>query len=397
LNFIPYGRQVIDDDDIAVVVAALRSDFLTCGPQIEAFEHEFADMVGAKHAVAVCNATAALHLAMLAGGIGPGNRVVTSPNTFLASANCAAFVGAIPDFSDIDQISFNLDPKSLDARWQPDTKAVIGVDHSGQSADMPGIAKVARKHGALVIEDACHSTGGSFVHNERTWKIGGHPWADITVFSFHPVKTMTTGEGGMFVTDNEEYATRARFLRSHGMERDVKRFQMFGQSGDPLFEIGPWAYEMQELGYNYRMTELQCSLGRSQLKKLPGFIRRRQEIVRYYNEGLKGIGWLQTPRLREPGDAPYISWHLYTVQIDFVALGRSRTNVMKTLREHAVGSQVLYVPVYLQPWYRKTYGYGPGKCPNAEAYYVRALSLPLYPSLSDDNVQRVIQALRSLG
>src|SRR5215470_15239520 len=187
MNFIPYGRQSIDDEDIAAVLDVLRSDFLTSGPQVEAFEHEFAAMVGAKHAVAVCNATAALHLAMLVGGIGPGVRVVTSPNTFLASANCAAFVGAIPDFADIDPVSYNLDAVSLEANWKADTKAVVAVDYAGQPADLPGIAQVARRRGALVIEDACHAMGGSFIHDGKVWKLGAHPWADITVFSFHPV------------------------------------------------------------------------------------------------------------------------------------------------------------------------------------------------------------------
>src|SRR5215472_13122906 len=262
MNFLPYGRQSIDEDDDAAVLAVLRSDFLTCGPQVGAFEYEFAAMVGAKHAVAVCNATAALHLAMLAAGIRPGDRVVTSPNTFLASANCAAFVGAIPDFADIDPVSYNLDPLSLEGNWKPDSKAVIAVDYAGQPADLPAIAQVARKRGALVIEDACHSAGGSFIHDHKVWKLGGHPWADITVFSFHPVKTMTTGEGGMFVTDDEEFARRARLLRTHGMERDQVRFV-----GSDSLEIGPWFYEMQHLGYNYRITDLQCALGRSQLKK----------------------------------------------------------------------------------------------------------------------------------
>ena len=279
MNFIPYGRQAVDEDDIAAVAAALRSDFLTSGPQVEAFEVEFAAMVGAQHAVAVCNATAALHLAMLVAGIGRGDRVVTSPNTFLASANCAAFVGATPDFSDIDPVSYNLDPLSLDATWKADTRAVVAVDYAGQAANMPAIAQVARKHGALVIEDACHGAGGGFVHDGKVWKLGGHPWSDVTVFSFHPVKTMTTGEGGMFVTNDGEFARKARLLRAHGMERDQSRFVEFGSMGSQLSEVGAWSYEMQQLGYNYRITDLQCALGRSQLKKLPRFIKRRQEIV----------------------------------------------------------------------------------------------------------------------
>jgi UDP-4-amino-4,6-dideoxy-N-acetyl-beta-L-altrosamine transaminase len=395
MNLIPYGRQTIDDDDIAAVVAALRSDFLTCGPEIEAFEREFAAMVGAKHAVAVCNATAALHLAMLDAGIGRGHRVVTSPNTFLASANCAAYVGATPDFCDIDPVSYNLDPVKLEEGWKADTKAVVAVDYAGQPCDMPAIARIARANGAVVIEDACHGTGGGFQHEGRTWKLGGHPWADITIFSFHPVKTMTTGEGGMFVTNNEEYARKARLLRNHGMEREPSRFQSSGLC--PLTsEHGPWFYEMQHLGYNYRITDLQCALGRSQLKKLPAFVHRRQEIVSRYNEAFAVLPFLKTPQLSTFNSQQLVSWHLYTVQIDFPSLGRTRSDVMATLRQQGIGSQVLYIPVYLQPWYRQTYGYAPGKCPNAESFYARALSLPLYPALSDEDVQRVVLAVRSL-
>ena len=451
---LPYGRQTLDDDDIAAVVRVLRSDFLTCGPEVDAFEREFAEFVGAKHAVAVCNATAALHLAMLVADIGPGDRVVTSPNTFLASANCAAYVGAIPDFCDIDPVSYNLDPALLEAAWQPDTKAVVAVDYAGQPCDMPAIARIARANGAVVIEDACHGTGGGFFHVGKEWKLGGHPWADITIFSFHPVKTLTTGEGGMLVTDNDEYARRARLLRTHGIERDPSRLQTSALrplSSDlcpPTSEYGPWYYEMQHLGYNYRITDIQCALGRSQLTKLPSFIQRRQQIVAHYNQAFADLPWIRTPKLapwlveqgdasletrawrRELGDAsletraskehapvseqsklsslasrvsplpasPHrISWHLYTIQLDFPSLGRTRAEVMAVLREQGVGTQVLYIPVHLQPWYRKTYGYAPGKCPNAEAFYTQALSLPLYPALTDDDVQHVIQAVRALA
>lgn len=403
---LPYGRQQLDTSDIDAVVATLQSDFLTCGPEVEAFEREMAAMVGAKHAVAVCNATAALHLAMVVGGIGLGHRVVTSPNTFLASANCAAFVGAIPDFADIDLVSYNLDATSLAANWQSDTRAVIAVDYAGQSADMPAIARVAREHGAMIIEDASHATGGGFAHEDRIWKIGGHPWADITVFSFHPVKTMTTGEGGMLVTDNDEFARKARLLRSHGVERDASRF--IGLHRDSrsqhltcnlqLLETGRWYHEMQSLGFNYRITDLQCALGRSQLKKLPNYIRRRQEIVAQYNEAFDSLPFLTIPRLQFPSSVRpnLISWHLYTVQIDFESLGRTRNDVMNALMEKGIGTQVLYIPVYLQPWYRQTYGYALGKCPKAEAFYTQALSLPLYPALAHKDVRRVIDAVASL-
>lgn len=394
---LPYGKQTIDDDDIVAVVDVLKSDFLTCGPEVEAFEQEFATLVGSKYAVAVCNATAALHLAMMVAEVGVGDRVVTSPNTFLSSANCAAFVSAIPDFSDIEPATYNLCPVSLEQNWRKDTKAVIAVAYAGQSPDMPEIARVARSHGAIVIEDGCHGVGGGFVHDGKSYKIGGHPWADITTFSFHPVKTMTTGEGGILVTDNAAYAAKARLLRGHGMVRDLKCLKGLGTVEGPLAEQGPWMYEMQELGYNYRITDIQCALGRSQLRKLPSFIERRQEIVARYNEAFVALPWLQCPKVLLEASRSHISWHLYSVQIDFEALGKSRTGVMADLRAQGIGTQVLYIPVYLQPWYQETYGYEVGKCPNSEAYYEKALSLPLFPRMSDADVDKVIRCVKQLA
>ena len=417
---IPYGRQSISEDDIAAVVRSLRSDFLTCGPEVEAFEKEFAAFVGAKHAVAVCNATAALHLAMQVLGIGKGDRVVTSPNTFVASANAAAYVGATPDFSDIDSKTYNLDPVVLEQNWKPDTKAIVAVDYAGQPCNMPEIARIARSRGAYVIEDACHGLGGGFQADGRKWKLGGHPWADITTFSFHPVKTLTTGEGGILLTENDEWAAKARLLRTHGITRNHDEFTglddsehsdfsfQFSAKPNPpsvirdqsfLAERGPWYYEMQELGYNYRITDLQCALGRNQLKRLTEFITRRQQIVAHYNEVLANLDWLKTPALAPWLISPtenLISWHLYTIQIDFPSVGKTRTEVMQELREQGVGTQVLYIPVYLQPWYRRTYGYASGKCPNAEHFYACALSLPLYPAMNDVDVQKVIHSVLAL-
>jgi perosamine synthetase len=433
---LPYGKQSLSKEDIQAVVDVLRSDFLTCGPQVELFEQEFAAFVGAKHAVAVNSATSALHLAMKVLDIGPGDRVVTSPNTFVASANCAAFVGAIPDFSDIDPQTYNLAPDSLEASWKPDTKAVVAVDYSGFPCNMPEISRIAREKGAYIIEDGCHATGGGFTVDGKTYKIGGHPWADITTFSFHPVKTMTTGEGGMLVTDNDEWAAKARLLRSHGITRapadfvglgvedqassdershssaidsrlvafPLSQISAFKSQVSALVERGPWYYEMRELGYNYRITDIQCALGRSQLRRLPEFIRRRQEIVTQYNLAFADIPWLTTPKVSaySPQLSAFsfqlsnLSLHLYTVMIDFEAIGKSRTQVMAELHEKGVGTQVLYIPVHLQPWYRKTYGYKVGKCPNAEAYYSKCLSLPLYPALSDADATTIIAACKSL-
>lgn len=394
--FLPYGRQSIDEDDLKAVEESLRSDWLTCGPTVEEFEQAFAEMVGAKHAVAVCNATAALHLALRVAEVGPGDRVITSPNTFLASANCAGFVGATPDFRDIDPVTYNLCPDRVAEEWTADTKAVIPVAYAGQPADLPRLAEVARSHGAIIIEDACHGTGGGFRHEGQSYRLGGHPWADMTTFSFHPVKTMTTGEGGMLVTDNDAYAARARSLRTHGMTREPGEFTGLGSHDAPFREQGPWYYEMQELGYNYRITDLQCALGLSQLRKLPAFVKRRREIVARYNEGLASLPWLTTPGLGHAENRDEISWHLYTVQIDFTALGKTRTEVMSELKSQGVGSQVLYIPVHLQPYYRETHGYAPGKCPVAEDYYTRALSLPLFPAMSDEDVAYVIATVKGL-
>lgn len=385
---IPYGRQTIDESDLAAVSETLQSGWLTTGPKVAEFENRFADSIGAKHAVAVNNGTSALHLAMLAAGIGPGDRVVTSPNTFLASANCAAFVGATPDFVDVDPVSYTLSPTALETNWQSDTKAVVAVDYAGQTADMPAIANVARKHKAIVIEDACHAIGGKFEHDGGQYSVGRHPWADITTYSFHPVKTMTTGEGGMLVTNDDELAARARTLRHHGMVRDASQCTGLG---DPRFdEKGPWYYEMPELGFNFRITDFQCALGIQQLERLDAFCERRRQIRRQYNEAFADLPHVQLPRLRNEADEPLTSWHLYTLQIDFEAIGKTRTEFMLTLRENGVGTQVLYIPVHLQPWYRKTYGYDVGKCPVAEELYLRSLSIPLYPTMTDEDVATVV-------
>lgn len=396
-----YGRQWIDENDIQAVADVLRSDFLTCGPKVEEFEGRFAALVGARHAVAMNSATSALHIAMLVAGIKPNDRVITSPNTFLASANCAAFVGATPDFSDIDPISYNLDAAALELTWRPDTKAIVAVDYAGQPCDMPRIADFARNRGAVVIEDACHGVGGGIAHNGHAWKLGGHPWADITVFSFHPVKTITCGEGGMLVTDDDAWAERARRLRSHGVVKAPTCLvglcsELNPQSGSQFAERGPWYYEMQDLGYNYRITDIQCALGLSQLTRLGDFIARRREIVARYNAALRDLPWLTTPALRDPANQACISWHLYTVQIAFENISKTRTQVMTELRKRGVGTQVLYIPVHLQPWYRQHYGYGPGKCPVAEEYYRHALSLPLFPAMTDADVDRVIEAVSDL-
>lgn len=389
-----YGRQSITEEDIQFVSSVLRGDLITTGPVAAQFENEFAKYVGAKHAVAVCNATAALHLAMLVAGIGARDRVVTSPNTFLASANCAAYVGAIPDFADIDPVTYNLSPDALRETWQPDTKAVVAVHYAGGSADMPAIANIARDRGAIVIEDACHALGGSLEVEGEFHKIGGHRWADIATFSFHPVKNMTTGEGGMLVTDNDEWAQQARILRTHGM---VRQSNQFVGLGSPEFdEGGGWYYEMQSLGYNYRITDFQCALGLSQLRRLDSMLERRREIVAMYNVAFGDSPYLKTPVLRNEQERPHSAWHLYTLQVDFEKLGITRLEWAAELRTVGIEPHVMYIPVHLQPWYRQTYGYGVGKCPEAERFYQQAICLPLFPAMCDDEVQFVISSVLNI-
>ncbi|MDF7825522.1 UDP-4-amino-4,6-dideoxy-N-acetyl-beta-L-altrosamine transaminase [Pontiellaceae bacterium B12227] len=378
-SMIPYGRQSILQEDIDAVVEVLNGDWLTCGPTVERFEAALCDYTGAKHAIAVSNGTAALHVAMLAGGIKAGDRVVTSPNTFLASANCAEYVGATADFIDIDPETLNLSSDLLEKNWQADTRAVVAVDFAGRPCDMPAIAAIARNNGAVVIEDAAHALGSRLKHDGQTHTVGAHPWADMTTLSFHPVKTLTTGEGGAILTDSDELAEQCRLFRNHGMVRNRPE--------------EPWYYGMETPGFNYRITDLQCALGISQLKRLDDFIARRQEITDAYNQAFQSLENLQTPALFSGGSS---AWHLYVVQIDFPMLGKSRAQVMQELRELGVGTQVHYIPVHLQPYYRNKYGYAEGKCPVAEAYYEKCISLPLFPTMSDDDVGRVIQSVEEI-
>lgn len=390
---IPYGRQCIEEDDIEAVVRVLRSDYLTTGPEVQKFEEEFAEYVGAKYAVAVSSGTAALHLSMIALGIGPGDRVVTSANTFVASANCALYVGANPDFCDIELVGYNMDPEFLEENWKPDTKAVVAVDYAGQPANMPEIARIARQRGAYVVEDASHAVGSEFEWDGKRWKVGGHPWADLTTFSFHPVKTMTTGEGGMVATDDPILAEKIRKLRHHGIERDPQKWV------NENIEKGLWYYEMQELGFNYRLTDIQCALGRSQLKKLDRFIERRQEIVSRYNEAFSGIAFVETPKVADwlsVRNDYRIVWHLYSVCIDFDKVGVSRESLMLSLRRNGIGTQVLYIPVYTQPHIRKSMGNVVRNLLNAEYFYRRCLSLPLHTGLGVNKVDSITEKMISI-
>jgi len=397
-SFLPYGKPCVEPMDIQAVTDCLSTDWLTQGPRVDSFEKEFAKALDAPHAIAVSNGTAALHLALSIAGIGPGDRVVTSPLTFLASANAAIYVGATPDFCDIDPLSLSIDPVKLEENWKPDTRAVVAVDYAGIPCNLPAIAEVAHRHGAIVVEDACHGVGGKFFGPEGQpgpWYLGSNPWADFSSFSLHAVKTLTGGEGGVLLCRSEEHAAMAKKLRAHGVERSSSNFTSFSEI-DPLYEQGPWYHEMQALGFNFRITDIQCALAHSQLLRLSEIISRRQELVTEYQQGLSGIPHLQLPSVPNPADEALTSWHLFPIQVDFAALGLTRSDLMHALRERGIGTQVHYIPVYLQPYYRQRFGYGPGMCPVAESYYLSTLSLPLYPSLTANDTTRIITSLREL-
>jgi len=378
-TFIPYGTQWIDEDDIAAVVDVLRGGFLTQGPKVSEFENAIAKYVGAKYCVAFCNGTAALQCAVKVLDIPVGMEGITSANTFVASANCLAYNNLKPVFADIDARTFNVTEDSIRVRMNQKTKVLIPVHFAGQACDMLAIAALAEEKKVSIIEDACHAIGSKYADGSR---VGNCRYSKMTVFSFHPVKAITTGEGGAITTNDETIYRRLVMLRSHGITKDPSLL-----SQNP----GPWYYEQQELGYNFRITDLQCALGLRQLDKLDAFKARRKEIVAVYNEAFSGLGNVQVPYEAKGMDSCF---HLYVLQIDFKALRLDRATVMKSLAENGIGTQIHYIPVHVQPWYRKTYGYKQGDCPVAEAHYLRALSLPLYSKLSNEDVERVVNTVK---
>ena len=377
--FLPYGTQMIDETDVRAVMDVLRAPYLTQGPRVEEFERAIAARAGARYCVAFCNATSALHCAVRALGLGEGDEGITSPNTFVASANCMAYCGAIPVFADIDPRTYNVTAETMSARLTDRTRLLLPVHFAGQPCDMASIGALAKSRGLRVIEDAAHAIGSLYADGSP---VGNCRYSDMTVFSFHPVKTVTSAEGGAVTTNDPELFRLLALFRSHGITKDPA--QMTRSSP------GPWYYEMLELGYNYRMTELQAALGHSQLRRLDAFKARRREIVTRYNEAFAGL-----PNVCTPYEAPGVSscFHLYVPRFDFKAMGVTRAEFGKRLHSFEVGWQVLYIPVYTQPWYERTYGVRRGLCPNAEAYYDQALALPLYPKLTDDDVERVVRAV----
>jgi len=379
---LPYGRQTIEDDDISAVVEALRSDFLTTGPRVEAFETAFAETVGARHAVACANGTAALHLAMLALDVQPGEAVVAPSITFLATANCARYVGAEVVFADVDPDSGLMTPQTLaDALQRLDgrrLRTVLPVHLRGDAADLPGLAAPANEAGAVLVEDAPHALGTTMTFGNVAERVGDARHSAMATFSFHPVKTIATGEGGMVTTNDPALAERLRTLRSHGMTRP--------EGADP------WWYEMAEPGFNYRLPDILCALGLSQLKKLPRFAARRRALAKAYEAALAPLAPVVQIAARPAWSDPVL--HLMCVLIDFEAAGVTRREVVDALRERGVGTQVHYIPVHRQPYHRARYG--DLDLPGAEAWYARCLSLPLYPGMADADVGRVAEALAAV-
>lgn len=380
---IPYGRQDIASADVSAVLEVLQSDWLTQGPNIERFEEAVASYCGANHAVAVCNATSALHLACLALGLGPGDWLWTSPNTFVASANCAVYCGAQVDFVDIDPKTYNLSVEMLARKLDQARengklpKVVVPVHFSGQSCNMREIAELGKEYGFRIIEDASHAIGAEYLGE----KVGNCRYADIAVFSFHPVKIITTGEGGMALTNDFNLRRRIALLRSHGITRDPEL--MLGESE------GPWYYQQVALGFNYRMTDIQAALGTSQLTRVDEFVKRRRYLAGRYESLLSGLP-VVTPFQHADGQS---AWHLYVVRV-MPESANLRRNVFDFLRNSGINVNVHYIPVHLQPYYRRM-GFNPGDFPNAEAYYGSALSLPLYYGLTEEEQDYVIDRLRS--
>ena len=387
---IPYGRHAIDDGDIARVVEVLKGGWLTCGPHVESFERALCQQTGAAFAVSCSNGTTALHLAFLALGIGPGDTVLVPAITFLASANAARYVGADVVFVDVDPSTGLMTAQTLehalDQHKGRTFKAVVNVHLAGQCEHLEEIARVARAHGLLIIEDAAHAIGTHYIAKDGTsYPIGANAFSDLTTFSFHPVKTVAMGEGGAITTQCEKVAATLRNLRTHGMVRDPNLWV------DPQAPKGPWYYEMQDLGYNYRISDINCALGESQLAKLDAFKAARQACVESYDTRFDGMPHLMPLRKLA---LSHTSWHLYVLFIDFAALGITRTEVMDGLRTRGIGTQVHYIPVNQQPYY--THLYGTCDLPGAQAYYERCLSLPLFVGLTPDQQTTVVEALADI-
>ncbi|MBV1900120.1 MAG: UDP-4-amino-4,6-dideoxy-N-acetyl-beta-L-altrosamine transaminase [Kordiimonadaceae bacterium] len=391
-DFLPYGRHSLDEDDIAAVVEVLRHGALTCGPQVEKLEKAFAASIGCKHAIVTSNGTTALHLAVLAAGIGPGDTVVVPTVTFLSTANVVHMAGGTVQFADVCPETGVLTAEAFASALTKCTgpvKAVMPVHLTGQACDMAGISKIAAANNISIISDCCHALGADY-HGGGAPGDGQHEI--MGCFSLHPVKSIAMGEGGVVTTNDAALAETLYRLRSHDMHKDPAQFARHDLAFDAEGQANPWYYEMQELGYNYRATDFQCALANSQLKKLPVFVERRRYLAGVYDQLLTGHSNLLRPNVRLPDSLS--AWHLYAVQIDFKALGKSRAGVMKALAEKGIGTQVHYIPVHEQPYYQKAYG--KQNLPGADKYYQETLSLPLFPAMDDSDPARVVRLLTEI-
>ena len=380
-TLLPYGRQSIGEDDIQAVADVLRSDWLTTGPKVAEFEEAFAAWVGAKHAVSFSSGTAALHGAAFAAGLKPGDEAITTPMTFAATANCVLYQGATPIFADVSADTLNLDAEQVAERMTPRTRAVLPVDYAGHPADLDAIKELAARHGLVVIEDASHALGAEY-KGSRAGSV-----ADMTVFSFHPVKHLATGEGGMVTTDRADYAETLRRFRNHGISSDARQRQSEGQ----------WHYEMVLLGFNYRLTDIACALGLSQLKKLEGNLSRRRQIAARYAAAFRDLEAVTAPVVRADVNP---AWHLYPIRLNLEKLAadriEARGQVFRALRAENIGVNVHYIPVHLHPYYRDRLGHRAGEYPIAEDAYERLISLPMFHGMSDGDVEDVIRALQKV-
>lgn len=376
-KFIPYSTQSIDKGDINALTKVLYSDWITQGPRIREFEQRISSYCRAKYAVVVSSGTAALHIACLAAGIKPGDEVITSPITFAASANCVLYCGGRPVFADIQEDTANIDPAEIAKNITPKTKAIIPIHFAGHPCELRGIQKIAKINNLIVIEDAAHALGAEY----KGEKIGSGKYSDMTILSFHPVKHITTGEGGAVLTNNKDIYEKLLLLRAHGITKDIHKCQNYE---------GPWYYEMQYLGFNYRITDFQCALGISQLRKLNKFIEKRRRIARIYRKNLSKIKEIELPTERNNAMS---SWHLYPIRLKLKSkVAAKRKEIFNYLRGKNIGVQVHYIPVYLHPYYQKL-GYKKGICPRAEDFYQREISIPLYQSMSDTKVKYIINSL----
>ena len=389
-RFLPYSRQSIDKKDIYEVTKTLKKDFITQGPKIYEFEKNFAKYVGAKYAVACATGTAALHIACQSLKLGKGGNLLTSPITFVASANCAQFLGADTHFADIDLDNYCISPSSLEKILKNKKIDIVVVVHmSGHPADLEGINNLKKKYDFKIIEDACHALGSSY----KNKKIGSCFYSDISTFSFHPVKPITTGEGGMVTTNSEKIYKSLLKFRTHGIHKNKDDFFNKDMAYDKIGNVNQWYYEMSDLGHNHRITDFQSALGNSQLKKIDKFIQARRKIAKIYNNGFSKNKFIKVPKVN-----PNIShaYHLYTLLIDFKRINKSRNEIMKKLRDMNIGTQVLYIPVHLQPYYLKKYGFKIGDFPNAENYYESCLSIPIFPNIQKREIDYVIDRINNL-